>query len=156
MRRGATNITFHVECEDKIHTALEEVIYYSKSVGLAVKPKTPLSAVQDHLGLIDRLLIMTVEPGFGGQPFMEDMMPKVEEAVRLREAGKYKFDIEVDGGLDPFTIWPAVRAGAEVIVAGTSVFSHMDLAQAVKDLRDNASQALAYLDEPPKEEDDQG
>ncbi|HEX4141216.1 MAG TPA: ribulose-phosphate 3-epimerase [Candidatus Methylacidiphilales bacterium] len=146
---GASNITFHVECEDKIHTALEEVIYYSKSVGLAVKPKTPLSAVQDHFGLIDRLLIMTVEPGFGGQKFMTDMMPKVEEAVRLREEGKYKFDIEVDGGLDPYTIWEAVRAGAEVIVAGTSVFSHMDLATAVQDLRDNARKALEYLDEPP-------
>ncbi len=138
---GATNITFHVECEDKIHTALEEVIYYSKGVGLAVKPKTPLSAVQDHLGLIDRLLIMTVEPGFGGQKFMQDMMPKVEEAVRLREQGGFKFDIEVDGGLDPHTIWHAARAGAEVIVAGTSVFSHMDLATAVQDLRDNAREA---------------
>jgi len=146
---GASNITIHIECEDKIHTALEEIIYYSKSAGLAVKPKTPLSAVQDHLGLIDRLLIMTVEPGFGGQPFMTDMMPKVEEAVRLREAGKYKFDIEVDGGLDPYTIWAAVRAGAEVIVAGTSVFRHADLAEGVKELRDNARDALAYLDEPP-------
>jgi ribulose-phosphate 3-epimerase len=106
---GAANITFHVECEDKIRTAIEEVIYYSCKVGLSVKPKTPLSAVQDYLGLIDRLLIMTVEPGFGGQKFMEDMMPKVEEAVRLREAGGYKYDIEVDGGLDPQTIWPAVR-----------------------------------------------
>jgi ribulose-phosphate 3-epimerase len=151
---GASNITFHIECEDKIHTALEEVIYYSKSVGLAVKPETPLSAVQDHLGLIDRLLIMTVKPGFGGQKFMQDMMPKVEEAVRLREQGKYKFDIEVDGGLDPHTIWAAVRAGAEVIVAGTSVFSHMDLATAVQDLRDNARQALAYLESPAAAEED--
>jgi ribulose-phosphate 3-epimerase len=147
---GAANITIHVECEDKIHTALEEIIYYSKGAGLAVKPKTPLSAVQDHLGMIDRLLIMTVEPGFGGQKFMEDMMPKVEEAVRLRKEGGYKFDIEVDGGLDHFTIWKAVRAGAEVIVAGTAVFSHMDLGYAVQELRDNAREALAYLDEPPE------
>jgi ribulose-phosphate 3-epimerase len=148
---GAANITFHVECEDKIHTAIEEVIYYSKSVGLAVKPKTPLSAVQDHLGLIDRLLIMTVEPGFGGQKFMEDMMPKVQEAVRLRQEGGFKYDIQVDGGLDPYTIWSAARAGAEVIVAGTSVFSHMDLGVAVEDLRENARKALEYLDQPPDE-----
>jgi ribulose-phosphate 3-epimerase len=152
---GASHITLHAECEDKIHTALEEVIYYSKTVGLAVKPKTPLSAVQDHLGLIDRLLIMTVEPGFGGQKFMEDMMPKVEEAVRLREAGGYKFDIEVDGGLDPYTIWSAVRAGAEVIVAGTSVFSKVDLGEGVKDLRDNARDALAYLEQPPPQPDEE-
>lgn len=146
---GASNLTFHVECQDKIHTALEEVIYYSKGVGLAVKPKTPLSAVQEHLGLIDRLLIMTVEPGFGGQKFMKEMMPKVQEAVRLREEGGYKYDIEVDGGLDPHTIWQAVRAGAEVIVAGTSVFSYVDLGEAVYTLRDNAQQALAYLESPP-------
>jgi ribulose-phosphate 3-epimerase len=146
---GAANITIHVECEDKIRVALEEIVYYSKGVGLAVKPKTPLSAVQDHLSIINRLLIMTVEPGFGGQKFMEDMMPKVQEAVRLREEGGYDFDIEVDGGLDSRTIWSARRAGAEVIVAGTSVFSHVDLAWAVQDLRDNARQALAYLDPPP-------
>jgi ribulose-phosphate 3-epimerase len=153
---GASNITFHVECEDKIHTALEEVIYYSKSVGLAVKPKTPLSAVQDHFGLIDRLLIMTVEPGFGGQKFMPDMMSKVEQAVEWRTQGKHDYDIEVDGGLDMYTTVPAVTAGAEVIVAGTSVFSHMDLAAAVQELRDNAKQALAYLDEPPQAEEEPG
>jgi len=83
------------------------------------------------------------------------MMPKVEEAVRLREEGKFKFDIEVDGGLDPYTIWHAARAGAEVIVAGTSVFSHMDLAAAVQELRDNAKEALAYLDEPPQAEEEE-
>jgi ribulose-phosphate 3-epimerase len=149
---GAAHITIHVECEDKIHTALEEIMYYSKTTGLAVKPKTPLSAVEEHLGLIDRLLIMTVEPGFGGQKFMEDMMPKVQEAVRMREAGGYKFDIEVDGGLDRYTIWHAVRAGAEVIVAGTSVFSQIDLGYAVQDLRDNARESLAYLEKQPPPE----
>jgi ribulose-phosphate 3-epimerase len=152
---GAANITFHIECEDKIYTAIEEVIYYSKSVGLAVKPKTPLSAVQEYLGMIDRLLIMTVEPGFGGQTFMKDMMPKVQEAARLREEGGFKYDIEVDGGLDAHTIWEAVRAGAEVIVAGTSVFSHVDLGYAVQDLRENARRALAYLEQPHAEPEGQ-
>jgi ribulose-phosphate 3-epimerase len=146
---GAANITIHAECEDKLRVALEEIVYYSKGVGLAVKPGTPLSAVVDHLSIINRLLIMTVEPGFGAQKFMEDMMPKVREAVRLREAGGYDFDIQVDGGLDARTIWSARRAGAEVIVAGTSVFSQVDLAYAVHDLRDNARQAMAYLEQPP-------
>jgi ribulose-phosphate 3-epimerase len=150
---GASNITFHIECDDVIHTAIDEVIYYSKSVGLCVKPKTPLSAVKEYLGKIDRLLIMTVEPGFGGQKFMEDMMPKVQEAVRLREEGGFKYDIQVDGGLDGRTIWHAVRAGAEVIVAGTSVFSYEDLATGVQNLRDNAHHAFDYLDEPPEETD---
>ncbi len=74
--------------------------------------------------------------------------------MRLREQGGFKFDIEVDGGLDPHTIWHAARAGAEVIVAGTSVFSHVDLAQAVQELRDNAREALSYLDQPAKESDE--
>jgi ribulose-phosphate 3-epimerase len=145
---GAANITFHIECEDKIRTTIDEINYYSRKVGLCVKPKTPLSAVKEYLGAIDRLLIMTVEPGFGGQKFMKDMMPKVQEAVRLREEGGFKYDIQVDGGLDGQTIWEAVRAGAEVIVAGTSVFKYADLAGGVQELRDNAKQALDYLDNP--------
>jgi len=145
---GAANITFHIECEDYIRTAIDEIVYYSCKAGLAVKPRTPLSAVKDHLGAIDRLLIMTVEPGFGGQKFMDDMMAKVEQAAAWREEGGFKYDIEVDGGLNRYTIWPAVRAGAEVIVAGTSVFSQVDLGDAIQDLRDNARDALAYLNAP--------
>jgi ribulose-phosphate 3-epimerase len=146
---GAANITLHVECEDSIRTSIDEVIYYSRKVGLAIKPKTPLSAVKDYLNVIDRLLIMTVEPGFGGQKFMEDMMPKVKEAADWRREGGFKYDIEVDGGLNNYTVWAAVRAGAEVIVAGTSLFSHVDMGKAIQDLRDNARDALAYLADPP-------
>src|SRR5476649_2468352 len=82
---GAANITFHIECDDYISTALTEVSTYDCKVGLSVKPKTPLSAVKEYLGRIDRLLIMTVEPGFGGQPFMPDMMEKVRLAVEWRK-----------------------------------------------------------------------
>jgi len=150
---GAANITFHIECEDQIRTAIDEIIYYSCNVGLAVKPRTPLSAVKEYLGAIDRLLIMTVEPGFGGQKFMPDMMAKVEQAVAWRDEGGFKYDIEVDGGLDRYTIWEAVRAGAEVIVAGTALFTQVDMGYAIQDLRDNAKQALAYLDAPPPAEE---
>ncbi len=145
---GAANITFHIECDDKITTALHEVSTFDCKVGLAVKPKTPLSAVREYLARIDRLLIMTVEPGFGGQKFMPDMMSKVEEAVAWRKEGNFRYDIEVDGGLDKWTIWPAVRAGAEVIVAGTAVFGQPDAEQAIRDLRDNAAQAVAHLKSP--------
>jgi ribulose-phosphate 3-epimerase len=148
---GAANITFHIECEDQIRTTIDEINYYSCKAGLAVKPGTPLSAVKDHLRAIDRLLIMTVEPGFGGQKFMPDIMAKVREAVEIRKEGGFKFDIEVDGGLNNYTIWEAVRAGAEVIVAGTSVFSQVDLGKAIQDLRNNARDALAYLNPPADE-----
>jgi len=143
---GAANITFHVECDDKILTALDEVVNFDCKVGLSVKPRTPLSAVKDYLDHLDRLLIMTVEPGFGGQPFMPDMMAKVEQAVAWRREGGFKYDIEVDGGLDKWSIWPAVRAGAEVIVAGTAVFGQADAGQAIRDLRENAKQALRHLE----------
>jgi len=145
---GAANITIHVECEDTIFTAISEIAAFGCKVGLSVKPKTPLSAAVEYMGHLDRLLIMTVEPGFGGQKFMPDMMAKVREAVELRRQHNYRFDIEVDGGLDASTIGEAIRAGAEVIVAGTSVFSYPDLEKAIQNLRDNAKAALAYLDEP--------
>ena len=145
---GATNITIHIECEDTIFTALGEISDYGCKCGLSVKPKTPLSAVEEYMHRLDRLLIMTVEPGFGGQKFMPDMMAKVQEAVEIRAKNGYKFDIEVDGGLDEYTIWEAVRAGAEVIVAGTAVFSKPDLGQAIRSLRDNAREALAHLEFP--------
>jgi ribulose-phosphate 3-epimerase len=145
---GAANITIHIECEDHINTALNEILVFDRTCGLSVKPKTPLSTVKEHLKLISRLLIMTVEPGFGGQKFMPDMMAKVREAVELRREGNYQFDIEIDGGLDKWTIWEAVRAGAEVIVAGTSVFKEPDAEQAIRDLRDAAREAMAYLHQP--------
>jgi ribulose-phosphate 3-epimerase len=147
---GASNITMHVECEDNLLTALNEIEVYDVTSGLCVKPKTPLSAIdKDYLKYIKRLLIMTVEPGFGGQKFMPDMMEKVKEAVELRRKGNYKFDIEVDGGLDPYTVWAAVRAGAEVIVAGTAVFGQPDAEQAIRAIRDGAHEAMAYLTRPP-------
>jgi len=140
---GAATITIHVECEDTLTTALHEIADFDCKVGLSLKPKTPFSAATEYLGRIDRLLVMTVEPGFGGQRFMEDMMPKVREAATLRYEHNYRYDIEVDGGLDKYSIWPAVRAGAEVIVAGTSVFGQPDVGKAIQELRDNAREALA-------------
>jgi ribulose-phosphate 3-epimerase len=139
---GAANVTFHIECADTPSVIIAEIASFDCGVGISVKPKTPLSAVRDHLSQIDRLLIMTVEPGFGGQKFMRDMMPKVEQAVEWRMQGKFDYDIEVDGGLDIYTTVPAVQAGAEVIVAGTAVFSKPDLTEAVKELRAAADYAL--------------
>jgi ribulose-phosphate 3-epimerase len=135
---GAANITFHVECEDDTATTVAEIKQLGCGVGLTIKPKTPLSALRDHLRHIDRLLVMTVEPGFGGQKFMPDMLPKVEQAFAWRKENGFGYDIEVDGGLDNNTIGPCARAGAEVIVAGTALFSKPDLAVAIKELREAA------------------
>jgi ribulose-phosphate 3-epimerase len=91
---------------------------------------------------------MTVEPGFGGQKFMPDMMPKVEQAVEWRTQGKHDYDIEVDGGIDPYTLVPAVQAGAEVLVAGTAIFSKSDLKEAIKMMRDAVSYAFYQKEHP--------
>ncbi|MCE0484731.1 MAG: ribulose-phosphate 3-epimerase [Methylacidiphilales bacterium] len=142
-KAGAANITFHVESEDEVSPALHDIILNDCTAGLSVKPGTPLTALRDYLGRLDRILVMTVEPGFGGQKFMPDMMPKVEEAAAWRKQGGFRYDIEVDGGLDNTTIRTAVKAGAEVIVAGTSVFGHHEPAVAIRELRENATSALS-------------
>jgi len=140
---GAANITFHVESEDQTAATLAEIKRLGCTAGLSVKPKTPLSAIRDYLGQIDRVLVMTVEPGFGGQKFMADMLPKVEEARTWRKEGNFKYDIEVDGGLDKETIVPSVRAGAEVIVAGTAAFGRPDLGQALHEMREAATRTCS-------------
>jgi ribulose-phosphate 3-epimerase len=144
-RAGAANITFHIESEDDPAATIREITRFGCSAGLSVKPNTPLDALRDHLGAIGRLLVMTVEPGFGGQKFMPEMMEKVRQAAQWRAEGGHSYDIEVDGGLDPHTVGTAVQAGAEVIVAGTSVFGKpgapQDLRQSVQALRDAAAKA---------------
>jgi ribulose-phosphate 3-epimerase len=152
---GAANITFHVESDDNPNTTISEINSFDCKVGISIKPKTPLSAVRDYLGKIDRLLIMTVEPGFGGQKFMPEMMDKVRQAVEWRTQGKHDYDIEVDGGLDMYTVVPAVEAGAEVIVAGTAVFGKPDLKEAIQNLRDSAAYAL-YRKEHPEADEPKG
>lgn len=99
--------------------------------GIALKPATPVSSILSVIPSLDMVLVMTVEPGFGGQSFMEDMMPKVAE---LRAAFP-ELDIQVDGGLSPATIEAAADAGANVIVAGTAVFKAHDRAAAIDALR---------------------
>ena len=136
---GAANLTFHVESNDDVAETIREIKQYGCKAGLSVKPKTPLSAIRSYLGTIDRILVMTVEPGFGGQKFMPDMLPKVEEARAWRKESGYAYDIEVDGGLDKITILPSVRAGAEVIVAGTAVFGRPDVALAIREMREAAA-----------------
>ncbi|ORY06829.1 Ribulose-phosphate 3-epimerase [Basidiobolus meristosporus CBS 931.73] len=115
---GADMFTFHIEATQDAPALIESVRKTGMKVGIALKPKTPASAVLDLADKVDMILVMTVEPGFGGQSFMADMMPKVQE---IRQ--KYpNLDIQVDGGLALDTIDQAAKAGANVIVAGTAIF----------------------------------
>ena len=103
--------------------------------GVALNPATPVTELKYILPLIDRVLIMTVNPGFGGQAFLSEVIPKIEDAARLIASAKANCDIEVDGGIDRQTAPLAVDAGARVLVAGTAIFRAPDPEQVIEDLR---------------------
>jgi len=139
--RGAHNVTFHVEAAtDPVQTA-RAIRSAGALAGLAIKPGTPLAPYLEVLKEFDTLLVMTVEPGFGGQAFIADVLPKVREARRQVESGHLRLHIEVDGGIDADTIVAAAEAGADVFVAGSSVYGAADPAAAVRRLRAAAVRA---------------
>jgi len=124
VKAGADHITFHVESENDPDAVIKHLRELGVSVGISVKPKTPAEAILPYLDRIDLVLVMTVEPGFGGQSFMADMMPKVNTIRDAIRAGNYQVHLEVDGGIDAKNVIPAATAGANMMVAGTSVFRH--------------------------------
>lgn len=131
---GADWVTVHVEaCKDPART-LEDIRKAGAKPGLALKPKTPLSAVLPHLGRLELALVMTVEPGFGGQRFMADQLSKVTALAGERERSGNDFWIQVDGGINKDTISAALRAGADSIVAGSAVFGAPDPEKAAREL----------------------
>jgi ribulose-phosphate 3-epimerase len=139
---GAANVTFHVEAaHDAVQTA-RAIRRAGALAGLSVKPNTPLEPYLDLLTEFDTLLVMTVEPGFGGQEFMAEVLPKVKLAREHVRSGHLRLFIEVDGGIAPDTIEAAAAAGADVFVAGSAVFGADDPAAAVEALRAQARRAM--------------
>ena len=123
---GADIITFHTECDSPIDETIDKILSHGIKASLTVKPATPVEDILPYLDRLSMVLIMTVEPGFGGQGFMEDMMPKVS---RLREEINRRgldCEIEVDGGINENTIAIAAKAGADVFVSGSALFSSPD------------------------------
>jgi ribulose-phosphate 3-epimerase len=137
VKAGADLISVHVESEadHDIATTLAAIRNAGCLAGLALNPATPLRDVEPYLDQIDLLLVMTVVPGFGGQSFMPEVMPKIEEAIRLRHQRGLSFHLEVDGGIDPTTAVTAANAGANVFVAGSSTFKAPDMGTAVRAIR---------------------
>lgn len=119
---GADLLTFHVEAEDDPAAVIRAIREQGVSVGISVKPKTPASAIVPYLKDVDMVLVMTVEPGFGGQSFMADMIPKVAELHELLRTHNPACRIQVDGGIDAKTAPGIIAAGASILVAGTAVF----------------------------------
>lgn len=134
---GADIVTCHVESDTEENTllALTKIRAKGKRAGVVVKPKTPASAVLPFLHLCDLILVMTVEPGFGGQKFMADMMPKVTQIRRYIDAMQPHCELEVDGGVDSDTAKLCLAAGANVLVAGSAVYGAEDIGAKIRSLR---------------------
>ncbi|MDF2567387.1 MAG: rpe [Oscillospiraceae bacterium] len=133
---GADLITFHVESDSDPKQTIQKIKSRNIKAGISVKPKTPASEILDFIDDIDMVLIMTVEPGFGGQSFMSDMMPKIEQIKQYCEQTGREIDIQVDGGITIETAPVVKKAGANVLVAGSFIFSATDPNAAVAGLRD--------------------
>jgi ribulose-phosphate 3-epimerase len=132
---GADLITVHVEAEHDVAETLRRIREAGCQCGLALNPATPFESAMPYLEQVDLLLCMTVVPGFGGQSFMEEVLPKIQQAAAYREQQGLTYHIEVDGGIGAVTAKKAVDAGANVLVAGSSTFSASDMAAAIEALR---------------------
>ena len=132
---GAEIITFHVECDDDIDETITEIEKYGVKPALSLKPGTPVECLYPYLDRLYMVLVMTVEPGFGGQRFMADMMPKVQEIRRYIDAMNPTCELEVDGGVAPDTCQTCIDAGANVLVAGSAVYKAEDIPARIKELR---------------------
>lgn len=132
---GADLVTFHLEATDVPDECLSMIKKHGKKAAVSIKPKTPIEAVYPYLDRCDMILIMTVEPGFGGQSFMPDMLEKVSALRSEIERRGLDIDIQVDGGINAETSKLAVAAGANVLVAGSAVFKASDRRAAIEALR---------------------
>jgi ribulose-phosphate 3-epimerase len=136
---GADEMILHVELGEQIPALIGKIKALGKKVGLAINPPTAIAAVEPYLDQIDLLLVMTVNPGFGGQKFMREGLAKIQQAVTWRREKKLAYRISVDGGINDETGAECARAGADTFVAGTSLFGAGDLKAAVSQLRKSVS-----------------
>lgn len=134
---GADLVTVHVESdtEENTHKAIDAIHARGKKAGIVLKPKTPAEAVLPFLDKVELILVMTVEPGFGGQKFMADMMPKVTAIRKLIDEKNPACELEVDGGVAPDTCKTCIDAGANVLVAGSAVYKAADIPARIVELR---------------------
>jgi ribulose-phosphate 3-epimerase len=140
---GAGNVTFHAEAAHAPIRLARNLRAAGARAGLALKPATPVEPYADLLAEIDMLLVMTVEPGFGGQPFLDVVLPKVRRARELVRDGEHAVWVQVDGGVDEQTIERCAEAGADVFVAGSAVYRADEPADVVRRLRARADEVTA-------------
>jgi ribulose-phosphate 3-epimerase len=142
-KAGADSITVHVELGDRVPQLFWKIRSLGLRVGLAVNPPTAVANAEPYLDQIDLLLVMTVNPGFGGQPFIHEMLPKIQQAAAWRRERSLNYRIEVDGGINLDTAVECARAGADTFVSGTALFGQRQLGRAVRKMRDAVTAAAA-------------
>ena len=134
-KAGADEIIIHVELGEQVPALIWKIKSLGKQVGLAVNPPTAISEVEPFLDKIDLLLVMTVNPGFGGQEFIHETLPKIQQVEAWRREQKLPYRISVDGGINNQTVAECARAGADTFVAGTSLFGQRSLKAAINKMR---------------------
>jgi ribulose-phosphate 3-epimerase len=139
---GADGISVHVEACAHLHSTLQHIRSRKKRAGVVLNPATPEDSIRYVLGLADVVLVMSVNPGFGGQSFLAEVLPKVAAIRKMIDATGRSIDLEIDGGIAPGTAGRAAAAGARVLVAGSAVFNHGDYAGAIRTLRNEAESCL--------------
>ena len=135
-KAGSDIITVHQESTVHIHRAMQMIKNCGVKAGVVINPGTPVSAIEEVLPLADLVLIMTVNPGFGGQAFINECLTKVERLNELRKEKGYTYEIEIDGGVDDKTAPLCVKAGADVLVAGSYVYNSPDVGERIKKIRE--------------------
>lgn len=139
-KAGANRISFHIESDSDVLETVKAIRFRKMAPAIAIKPKTPAESIFPYIKELSMVLVMTVEPGFGGQKFMDDMMQKVSKIRKEAERQNYKLDIQVDGGISKETIKIAASAGANIFVAGSSVFGSRDRKFEIESLRNIAKE----------------
>ena len=133
---GADILTLHAEATPHLHRAVQAIKERGLKAGISLNPSTPVAAVEEMLPSLDLILVMTVNPGFGGQSFIDGVLPKIEKLRRLLDEGGHGAELEVDGGVNEATALAVVRAGGRVLVAGSAIFNRREsVAEAIARLR---------------------
>ncbi|HYB62451.1 MAG TPA: ribulose-phosphate 3-epimerase [Methylomirabilota bacterium] len=140
---GADMVSVHQEATPHLDRALEMIRELGRKAGAVVNPSTPVSSLADVMDRVDHVLVMSVNPGFGGQEFLPHSLDKLRELREMRERYNAVFRIQVDGGIGPENVTEVVRAGAQILIIGTSIFHTPDPAAAVQSLKQIAAGALA-------------
>ena len=123
---GADIITIHPEATENLQNSIDKIKEFKKKVGVSLNPETKVDVIKNFLNKVDLVLIMSVNPGFGGQKFMPEVLNKIKELVDIREKDKLSFDIEIDGGINFDNSKLAIKAGANILVSGTTIFKSND------------------------------